>query len=87
LCSFGVAQATWLVPRRGGITVAGQLRNRTGFAATTPAGGYVPGDRERIAARGCKIAAMSSSTCTAPRGRLSGPIGAAPTTTIIAIAV
>src|SRR5919204_1600882 len=29
-------------PLDGGITVAGQLRNRTGFAAATPAGEYVP---------------------------------------------
>jgi hypothetical protein len=32
-------------------------------------------------------APMSSSTYTALRGRLSGPLGAAPTTTIIAIAI
>jgi hypothetical protein len=40
--SYGLAQATWLVPRRG-ITVAGQHRNHTGFAATTPTGEYEPG--------------------------------------------
>jgi hypothetical protein len=85
LCSFGVAQATWLVPVDRGITVAGQLRNRTGFAATTPAGGYVPDAREGIEPVGWSP--MSSPARTASRGRISGPIGAAPTTIVIAIAI
>src|SRR5579864_7733581 len=37
-------QATWLVPRRG-ITVAGQRRNRTGFAGSPPAGDMCPAPR------------------------------------------
>src|SRR5919204_974147 len=49
-CSFDVGQATWLVPRRG-ITVAGQHRNRTGFAAATPAGNMCPARRAYYAVR------------------------------------
>jgi hypothetical protein len=44
-------QATWLIPR-GGITVAGQRRNHTGFAATTPTGEYVPGGASLLRLRG-----------------------------------
>jgi len=40
----GAGQATWLVPRRG-ITVAGQRRDRTGFAGTAPAGDMCPASR------------------------------------------
>jgi hypothetical protein len=86
LCSFGAAQATWLVPRRG-ITVAGQLRNRTGFADTTPAGEYVPGIASVSQRAAVGWAPMSSSMRTTRSGRTSGPIAPALTTISIAIAI
>jgi hypothetical protein len=86
LCSFGAAQATWLVPR-GGITVAGQLRNRTGFADTTPAGGYVPGIASVSQRAAVRWPPMSSSMRTTRCGRISGPTAHALTTISIAIAI
>jgi hypothetical protein len=86
LCSFGVAQATWLIPRRG-ITVAGQLRNPTGFADTTPAGEYVP-DITSVSQRAALgWAPMSSSMRTTRCGRSSGTLAPALTTISIAIAI